>query len=52
MKIINTASAVRVTFTPTEIADLQFVIEAGRARGPLHARARPDHHCRAGEQRR
>lgn len=33
MKIGNTASAVRATFTPTEIADLQFVIEAAQRAG-------------------
>ncbi|SCW93618.1 hypothetical protein SAMN02927924_04368 [Sphingobium faniae] len=33
MKISSTASAVRATFTPTEIADLQFVIEAAERAG-------------------
>lgn len=33
MKISNTASAVRATFTPTEIADLRFVIEAAERAG-------------------
>ena len=33
MKISNTASVVRATFTPTEIADLQFVIEAAERAG-------------------
>jgi hypothetical protein len=33
MKISNTASAVRATFTPTEIADLQYVIEAAERAG-------------------
>jgi hypothetical protein len=33
MKISNTASAVRVTLSPTEISDLQFVIEAAERAG-------------------
>src|SRR3546814_11731500 len=33
MKISNTASAVRVTLSPTEISDLQFVIEAAECAG-------------------
>lgn len=33
MKISNTASAVRATFTPTEVADLQFVIDAAQRAG-------------------
>src|SRR3546814_4535132 len=39
MKISNTASAVRVTLSPTEISDLQFVIEAAERAGHyMHAR--------------
>ena len=33
MKISNTATAVRVTLSPTEISDLQFVIEAAERAG-------------------
>ena len=37
MKISNTASAVRVTLSPTEISDLQFVIEAAERAGAFIA---------------
>ena len=40
MKISNTATAVRVTLSPTEISDLQFVIEAAEGgRGFICPRA-------------
>jgi hypothetical protein len=39
MKISNTASAVRVSLSPSEIGDLQFVIEAAERAGIICPRA-------------